>query len=152
MSENNLLNPHLYNALVAVFGHVKIKDAGVAMRISGYQPATLPDGRRRLQAVIAERGETYIVSCPFCSDTRFRLYINHRWAERDPVTNDRNLFLAHCFNEHCFSTGETQWRLAEMLYGWRPPQNKQADDTEELYPEWQRSAEMRPRKKRVRRR
>lgn len=36
-------------------------------------------------------GETYRACCPYCGDTRNRLYVNHRWYE--------HRFLAHCWNE-----------------------------------------------------
>ena len=53
------------------------------------------------QRYVHDAGEYYTVSCPWCTDTRKRLYINHRWGLKDPETGSLNLHLAHCFNEGC---------------------------------------------------
>jgi hypothetical protein len=59
-------------------------------------PVTLKKKVKRKQT-----GEEYVVCCPFCRDTRYRLTLNHRWNVYDPVTDSRNLHLAQCYNEHC---------------------------------------------------
>ncbi len=33
-----------------------------------------------------EVGEEYSTSCPFCGDTRGRLYVNHLWGTKDKFT------------------------------------------------------------------
>src|SRR4051794_18793914 len=56
-------------------------------------------GDLRLQ--VDHFGEQYRVCCPFCPDTRKRLYINHRWGLFDERTRSKNLWLAKCYNEDC---------------------------------------------------
>jgi hypothetical protein len=73
-------------------------------------------GKPRLRLDIRDRGETYLVDCPFCTDTRHRLYINHRWAVRDSRTGDDNFHLAFCFNEGCLATRENQKKLHALVY------------------------------------
>ena len=65
---------------------------------------------------MVQYGETYKVSCPFCSDTRQRLWINHHWGVRDEKTNDDLLHLAHCFNDDCINTREVQKELHAMVF------------------------------------
>jgi hypothetical protein len=89
------LRPELYDALKRVFRHVEIANEGEEMQRRFMQV----DGHSEL--VIDSRGEYYRVSCPFCSDTRKRLWINHRWGLWDPQTQSRNLWLAVCWNEQC---------------------------------------------------
>jgi hypothetical protein len=65
--------------------------------------------------VINEPGEYYAVCCPYCGDTRFRLYINHMFGVRDDRSGDSRLHLAHCFNESCIDNREAQLRLKSLL-------------------------------------
>ena len=60
-------------------------------------------------------GEYYVLSCPFCNDTRGRLWVNHRWGVYDQGTRTRNLWLAVCYNEHCLGTFDRRTQLMEML-------------------------------------
>jgi hypothetical protein len=106
------LNPTLYQALVARFGAVKIYKQG--------QPNTVrarPNWHRqgRLQNRVVEAGEYYAVACPFCGDTRGRLWVNHQWGVRDPLSGDDNLHLAICFNEGCLNNRPRQRQLQRLL-------------------------------------
>jgi hypothetical protein len=112
--ENNVnpLNPTLYQALVARFGAVKVYKQG--------QPNTTrpsPNWHRqgRLQNRVVEAGEYYAVRCPYCGDQRFRLWINHGWGVRDPLSGNDNLHLAKCFNEDCLDNRPRQLQLQRML-------------------------------------
>ena len=54
--------------------------------------------------IVAHEGcenEEYRVCCPFCKDSRHRLYINCAWGVYDPVKNSSNEHLVHCYNEFC---------------------------------------------------
>lgn len=56
-------------------------------------------------------GEEYRISCPFCDDTRNRLYVNHRWGTLDSRTKTRNWWLVQCYNEQCVSgDGYKLWK------------------------------------------
>ena len=42
---------------------------------------------------IKEPGEQFRICCPFCHDTRFRLYISHMWGQRDSTVREVALLL-----------------------------------------------------------
>ena len=97
----SVLNPALFTALEAVLGPVRVANEGMSMT-GTYLPGV--GGKRRFHP--SESGEYYRVSCPFCSDTRQRLYVNHRWGTRDEKTGGRFRWAARCFNEHCLRDPE----------------------------------------------
>jgi hypothetical protein len=54
--------------------------------------------------LIAKEGaedEQYRICCPFCGDSRYRLYIDCRWGVLDPISGRKNTHLVKCFNEDC---------------------------------------------------
>jgi hypothetical protein len=93
------LRPELCRRLVAAFGRVVVANEGEEMR-AGVE--TDPE-TGRLRLVVNWPGEYYRVCCPFCWDTKYRLWINHRWALYVPELRSDNLFLAHCYNEDCLA-------------------------------------------------
>src|SRR5579862_7193886 len=108
------LNPRLHARLVERFGRVGISNDGQALQVTH-----MPDyvhRKGRLKAHVSSWGETYKVNCPFCSDTRGRLYISHRWGVRDPRTGDDLLHLAFCHNEECLRTREAQKQLHKHVF------------------------------------
>ena len=106
------LRPDLYNRLCAGFGKVRIINEGVEMRATVEHDALYD--RPRLNVI--DPGEYLAVNCPFCKDTRGRLWINHRWGRWDPQTKSRNLWLCVCYNEGCLDTYERQRALYDMVY------------------------------------
>ena len=66
---------------------------------------------------IVHDGEYYLVNCPYCSDTRHRLYVNHMYGKKDEGGR-RLRFLAICFNENCMSKPDNRddflWKLEAM--------------------------------------
>jgi hypothetical protein len=102
-----MLNPELFKRLEHRFGkgHVKVNAENRPM-VSSYRVDPYGEGMTsRLE--IEYPGEEYHVRCPFCRDCKQRLYINHRWGVRDPVSGSDNLWLVHCWNEECFSNHNT---------------------------------------------
>lgn len=99
------LNPQLYAVLVQRFGSVVIANEGQNM-IS----ANGPDGRRR----ISYSGEYYRICCPFCRESRHRLWINHMYgvpnAKGFPETS-----LAICFNEDCTTSNPNHLQQLEHM-------------------------------------
>lgn len=79
-----MLNAQLYHLLKHRFGQVRIANEGQADQITA-------NGR------VGIRGEQYRVCCPYCFDTRYRLYISYRWSPSDRATRNS----AYCHNEHC---------------------------------------------------
>ena len=109
------LNKGLYSALVSQFRHVEIGNRGETAHVS-YSPIWEPR-KVRLRAEVFG-GEYYRINCPYCSDTRQRLWISYRWAEVDPRTRSELLHLAICFNEDCIDSYEVRQDLFERVYPW----------------------------------
>lgn len=139
------LNPTLYRLLEREFEHVLVSAEGEAMQgtydydnsrdiVAFSRPAPIGPStfggkiatRRRPSLKINHSGEEYRVNCPFCNDTRHRLFINHRWGVEDKYGN-RNLWLAHCWNEECLSSHLTQKQLWAQVYRarQRPPTGRE---------------------------
>lgn len=88
------LRPELYRRLKDKFRHIVVANPGQEMLLR-YEGGELK---------ILEPGEIYRVNCPYCPDTRKRLYINHRWGTVDEISGGRILWLMHCFNQSCFKS------------------------------------------------
>ena len=101
VNKDDVLCPDLYFRLKRQFGKVLVTNRGMGLVI---RPAGLGS-----KPSIVSNGEYYRVNCPFCNDTRFRLYINHRWFEHKHMAN--------CFNESCTS-GELGKMRLDQLYLW----------------------------------
>lgn len=102
------LNPALYSRLKR-FGKVRVSNEGEAFKyraVRGLEDEPLLD--------IAHDGEFYMVCCPFCRDTRFRLYVNHMYAQRDRHGR-RMTFLAICYNQNCLARRDNQLEFQETL-------------------------------------
>ena len=93
-----LLNPQLFRSLQRRFGVVRVSNQGqrylVRKRRDPFHPEKQTDE-------VCDAGEYYVLCCPFCNDTRFRLYVNHRWNTRLPNGQVFGRHLIHCFNENC---------------------------------------------------
>lgn len=86
-----VLCPGLYNRLKELFGDVVVASRGEQM-----QYYTTQSGRVEMN----RSGEYYRVNCPFCPDTRKRLWVNHRFGQLDSQGRSMK-FLAVCYNEGC---------------------------------------------------
>lgn len=106
------LNPYLYRRLRRCFGTVKVANRGEEMAAGALRDY---NGSPRL--AILSTGELYRVCCPFCSDTRHRLYISYRYGQRD-VFGRCLRFLAHCHNETvCLADPDNQEDLWSTICG-----------------------------------
>jgi hypothetical protein len=76
------------------------------------------DAQGRPRWIVASWGESYRINCPFCNDTRRRLWVNYRFGQFDPV-NLHNLATHYgiCFNEDCLIHAENRARLIDEIYG-----------------------------------
>ena len=104
-----LLNNMLYQMLKYHFSEVHVTCAGEAMQATYRRHAVT----KEWYLDIEHPGEYYVVCCPLCGDTRFRLNINHRWG----VTDEKghiNLWLAICFNEKCLESSGGHDRRVEL--------------------------------------
>jgi hypothetical protein len=109
------LNPTLFGRLREEFGHVSVSHEGVSVALV-HAPDVL-SGKMRVQVVSA--GEYYRVNCPYCTDGRKRLWINHMWGVPDEVTGSKNLWLAICYNEDCMSRVGRSYELYDRVYAFK---------------------------------
>ncbi len=104
------LNPWLYRRLLRLFGSVLLAHEGE--QLIARSSVDLLRGRPKL--LFQQHGEAYRVCCPFCPDTRHRLYVSYMYGQRDD--DGRSLsFLVFCFNEDCMDDPDNRWRLRSML-------------------------------------
>lgn len=109
------INRDLYNRLAYTFGGVQIAPGD---SVSGHYQRDLQDPSR-YRFLLPEGGQRYRVNCPFCQDTRSRLYIHYLWGQRDTQPDGsltRNLHLAVCYNEDCLNAGDNRWNLFKRVY------------------------------------
>lgn len=106
------LNPDLHRELVKHFPQVLISNEGEPF-VGTRQPSIYRRGRHDNPPI--HSGEYYRVSCPFCVDTRQRLYINHMFNVLGEDGDD-HLYLAYCFNEQCIDSRFMQKRLLDMIF------------------------------------
>lgn len=92
------LNPGLFKALQARFGTVKLANEG--QRIQFSKARVLSMNNRVVETIISQ-GEQYRVCCPYCADTRYRLYVSYLW--NTPGEDGRKIgkFKLFCHNENC---------------------------------------------------
>ena len=107
----DVLNPSLYRRLAARFGTVRVANRGEAMV---FHAVPRPPGGGRPGVRVTHAGEYYRVCCPYCGDTRHRLYVNHCFGRADPFGRPM-LFLAICYNENCLSRRENFLDFLEEL-------------------------------------
>jgi hypothetical protein len=75
---------------------------------------------------ISEGGEYYRVCCPYCNDTRFRLWINHRWgvgveSNFGEIIRDKLWWAAICYNEACLERRENREDLRSRVWSYIGP-------------------------------
>ena len=91
---SQVLNKQLYLSCMQIFKNVRVVNKGESQqRQLGYDLKT-----NTHKPTVEYSGEYYVVCCPFCNDTRYRLYINHRFGVPDEFGR-AELHLAHCFND-----------------------------------------------------
>lgn len=117
---DKLANGQLYYKLCMAFGqeNVEIHREGVKSNWTHTPNLLAVHGAKRGFKDSYKRdtkGEEYQLNCPYCGDTRQRLYINHGWASKDGVTNSWKTFLAHCHNENCLASPDRQDQLYEYV-------------------------------------
>jgi len=109
------LNEQLYKNLCRKFNHA----GGVQMANEGLANVwrvTTVEGRKRRE--LEDHGEQYRVCCPWCNDTRHRLYVNYEFGTMDP-DGRVVLFPIQCFNEACMSSNSDLREIFfhEVMFG-----------------------------------
>lgn len=107
-----VLNPVLHRRLTRMFGSVKVSNRGERMIARVVNDIDEETGQKRL--LIMHAGEYYQVNCPYCNDTRHRLYVNHMYGQEDE-SGRRMLFLAICYNEECMKRDKNREDFIEKM-------------------------------------
>lgn len=69
----------------------------------------------RTELVITSRGETYTGNCPFCNDTRGRLWVSHIFGTVDAELSYRHSETWKCYNNECQGSVEHRQKLEDMI-------------------------------------
>ncbi len=116
---NSPLNPVLFRRLQEEFGRVQVSHAGISANVQYVQNIFRGPMIQGLRAQLLTKGEYYRVNCPFCGDSRGRLWINHLWGAPDQTTGSKNLWLAICYNEDCLSNIGRPIELYDRLFAFK---------------------------------
>lgn len=108
------LNSVLYALLARKFGGVVIANEGVSARVQKLVDPLRP-GKFIERALVW--GEYYCVDCPFCRDTRHRLWINHLYGSDYENGRRTHTHLATCYNEDCLSKPGRRVQLEQLVFG-----------------------------------
>ena len=110
------LNKQLYLTLVQLFGNVRVTKQGQ----SQLSHTTYNLESRTHRQEVSQWGENYAVSCPFCSDTRYRLHISHLFGTPDDFGKPQ-IHLAKCYNDdNCLKEWTNREKLFDMVTGYLP--------------------------------
>lgn len=124
-----MLNEALYRQLERVYQNVVIHNEDMHLELNT-RPVPRPamgihlSDLRVTSTMVEEGGEYYAVNCPFCKDTRQRLWVCHAWGSRvsiegNPVPVSRGVI--HCYNEHCMENTDNWRKFCDSLEGnWKP--------------------------------
>jgi len=113
----------LYGLLEHKFGSVSIANQGAHAQVQVFNDPLRPG---KLVKRALDWGEYYCVCCPFCKDTRHRLWINHTFGA-DIVRGRRtDTHLAVCYNESCMKQTGRSEQLADLIFGGGPALNIRA--------------------------
>lgn len=105
----NVLNPRLYRSLSRLFGQPVVACPGEKMLC---RAVTDFGGDKKL--MIDHPGEYYKVCCPYCRDTRNRLYVNHMLGQIDGHGR-KMIYLAICYNEGCLARPDNLTDFLDQL-------------------------------------
>jgi hypothetical protein len=105
------LNPVLYSKLKRAFGVVKFANEGYSFL--GRPTYDYQSAKKSYDALTW--GEYYSICCPYCKDTRFRLWINHRYGVFDDWSGTRQKYLTHCYNENCMAVPGNRKHFQSMI-------------------------------------
>lgn len=110
------LNAQLYRLLTNRFGAVTIVSPGIGFRGTVRRVFDGRELRNRYEPDVA--GEYYRINCPYCNDTRQRLWVNHMYGQPDPANAGRRLlWLAVCYNEQCLEEYDNSVDFENRVFG-----------------------------------
>lgn len=107
-----MLNEWLYRRLKDRFGKVKVANEDARASYTVTRIGT------ELKGSVNEDGENYHVCCPFCRDTKSRLYFSYTYAAKIRTAEGVVHFppMAHCFNETlCLEKSQNRKQLYRTI-------------------------------------
>jgi hypothetical protein len=108
------LNSVLYTLLKHKFQEVVIANEGVSAHVQRLADPLRP-------GKFIERplmwGEYYCVNCPFCRDSRYRLWVNHLYGSDYENGRRSHTHLATCYNENCMAQPGRRAQLEQLIFG-----------------------------------
>lgn len=113
-SQIDPLNTMLHALLEHKFGEVVIANEGVSAHVQKIADPLRP-GKFIERALVW--GEYYCVNCPFCGDTRHRLWINHLYGSDWEFNRRKYTYLATCYNENCTAKPGKRQQLESLIFG-----------------------------------
>jgi hypothetical protein len=93
------LCPGLYELLRRAFGEITIANEGEEVVIASRHWNSV---EKRMEWDIIQSGEYYRVNCPYCGDSRQRLWFHYCYGSLDDDGRTIN-WLVNCYNEGCLS-------------------------------------------------
>jgi hypothetical protein len=112
-----VLNLELYRRLDQEFGPVKISNHGQNAAINGVR---MNVERGKPEPNVAYWGEYYRVSCPYCPDGNYRLWVCHLYGSEYEGTDDRFLHTAICYHRGCLQDRYFRENFEERLFALGP--------------------------------
>ncbi len=117
------LNPTLYFGLQRLLESrgdesLEIYNAGMGcVEVAVRDPQARRDSNKKgARTKVMDAGEEYRFNCPFCGDTRQRMYVSHLWGVPDKDGNGQNLWRINCWNEKCNSDFDNIRWLFDQIY------------------------------------
>lgn len=115
-----MLNAGLYRSVSETFPDVQVYHEDDPGRYARKITKKKVDGYQRhyvdyIYQKDGSRGETYRVNCPFCGDTKSRMYISYLFAQYDLDARVRNWGNVHCFHHECHRDKDNIRSLMGML-------------------------------------
>ena len=102
---DQVLNPVLVQRLTALYGEVKVVNAGEPAVYLVVRPKFQKLFKNEVTLQLTNWGETYAVCCLDCGDTRFRLFFSHAYNANIEVSAKQTINAGKCWfrchNEHC---------------------------------------------------
>lgn len=107
------LCPTLYYALQRNYGRVIVANMRESME---GRVEHMSGGRKRW--LVTAWGETYRINCPFCKETRYRLWLPHQFGQPDPANPHLpGSFYGNCFNCEALDDPANRDELYRTLFG-----------------------------------
>ena len=122
-----MLNEALYEALRISYNSVDVHNEDEPLTLARLPVPDVFRGMSNTKItsdMIDDGGEYYAVNCPFCQDTRHRLWVCHAWGgsiELHGIHYQISKGAVHCYNELCLESHNNWTAFCKSVEGkWKP--------------------------------